>query len=234
MYNIACVWIPPKYDISYIEKLYNSVKRNLTQPFNFYCLTTRPEEINNSDIISIALEKDIMFEVGNKGWWYKSNLFDKHEWNGQVLYLDLDTVVMGSLDKFFEWEVGKFRICQDFNRHFQSEYPISNSSVMAFEANAYTNFYKEFQEEKVKNVKRYRGDQDWLTKILGKSKCWWPKEWAMSYKWEVLKGGLKFVGTDQYNEDGTMLHKDTSILVFHGRPNPGEVLSDPIIAENWK
>ncbi|SVD00189.1 uncharacterized protein METZ01_LOCUS353043, partial [marine metagenome] len=42
-----------------------------------------------------------MFEVGNKGWWYKSNLFDKHEWNGQVLYLDLDTVVMGSLDKFF-------------------------------------------------------------------------------------------------------------------------------------
>ena len=73
MNNIACVWIPPKYNISYVEILYNSVKRNLSQPFNFYCLTTHPEEINSSNIIPIALEKDIMFESDKKRWWYKSN-----------------------------------------------------------------------------------------------------------------------------------------------------------------
>ena len=234
MNNIACVWIPPKYNISYVEILYNSVKRNLSLPFNFYCLTTHPEEINSSNIIPIALEKDIMFESDKKRWWYKSNLFNEHNWEGQILYLDLDTVIIGSLDKFFEWEVDKFRICQDFNRHAMPNYTVSNSSVMGFNANTHTNFYNEFQEEKVENIRRHLGDQNWLTRILGESKCWWPKEWAMSYKWEVLKGGLKRMGTEDYNSDITELHKDTSVLVFHGKPNPSEVLDDPIIAENWR
>ena len=234
MNNIACVWVPPKYNMSYVETLYNSVKRNTTQSFNFYCLTTHPQEINNPNIIPIALEKDTLFESDRKRWWYKSNLFNEHNWEGQILYLDLDIVIIGSLDKFFEWKVDKFRICQDFNRHSMPNYKISNSSVMAFNANSYTNFYNEFQEEKVENIRRHNGDQDWLTRILGESKSWWPKEWAMSYKWEVLNGGLKRMGTKEYKLDTTEVHKDTSILVFHGNPNPGEVLDDLIIAENWK
>jgi hypothetical protein len=234
MNNVACVWIPPKYSISYVEILYNSVKRHLSQPFNFYCLTTHPEEVNNPNIIPIALEKDTMFEAGNKAWWYKSNLFNKHVWEGQVLYLDLDTVIVNSLDKFFEWKADTFRICQDFNRHAAPEYQVSNSSIMAFEANAHIDFYIDFQKEKVENIRKHKGDQDWLTRILGANKNWWPKEWAMSYKWEVLKGGLKFMGTDQYNSNVTTLHYDTSVLVFHGKPNPEEVLDDTIISENWK
>jgi len=56
----------------------------------------------------------------------------------------------------------------------------------------------------------------------------------MSYKWEVLNGGLKRMGTKEYKSDKTVLHNDTSILVFHGKPNPGDVLDDPLILENWK
>ena len=155
MNNIACVWIPPKYNMSYVETLYNSVKRHQSKPFNFYCLTTHPQEINNPNIIPIALEIEPLFETEKKRWWYKSNLFNNHDWEGQILYLDLDTVITGSLDKFFEWEVDNFRICQDFNRHGMPNYTISNSSVMAFNANAYTNYYNEFQEEKVEKAYGY-------------------------------------------------------------------------------
>ena len=87
MNNVACVWIPPKYNISYVEILYNSVKRNSEKPFNFYCLTTHPQDITNPNIIPIALEVDPMFDSDTKKWWYKCNLFNKHNWEGQVLYV---------------------------------------------------------------------------------------------------------------------------------------------------
>ncbi len=49
----------------------------------------------------------------------------------------------------------------------------------------------------------------------------------------AVKIRLKRMGTKEYNSDKTELHKDTSILVFHGNPNPGDV-EETIITENWK
>ena len=64
MINVACVWIPPKYSMSYVDKLYNSVKRNLTQNFNFYCLTTHPQDVNNPNVIPISIPIDEQLEKG--------------------------------------------------------------------------------------------------------------------------------------------------------------------------
>ena len=61
------------------------------------------------------------------------------------------------------------------------------------------------------NIRRHKGDQDWLSRVFPEdTKKWWPKEWAMSYKWEVLNGGLKRMGTTEYKSDRTVLHDDTS------------------------
>jgi len=233
MINVACVWIKPKYTMSYVDKLYNSVKRNITQPFNFYCLTTHPQEVNNPNVIPIGIPVDEELENGKNKWWYKAHLFNEHNWNGQILYLDLDTVVVNNLDKFFNHRPTDFNICQDFNRHGMPKYYVSNSSVMKFEANGYTRFYKDFVENKDNIIKKFKGDQDWLTRILEEDRSWWPKEWAMSYKWEVLNGGLKRMGTQEYVSNETIINPETSILVFHGNPNPGDIADDPIIKEHW-
>ena len=104
---------------------------------------------------------------------------------------------------------------------------------MKFEANNYTRFYQDFTENKTNIINKFKGDQDWLTKILEEDKSWWPKEWAMSYKWEVLNGGLKHMGTQEYLSNETIVNPETSILVFHGNPNPGDIADDPIIKEHW-
>jgi len=232
MVNVACVWVPPKYDISYVQKLYNSVKRHLHQPFNFYCLTTELN-VNIPGVIPIELPVDEQFQKGNKAWWYKTNMFNEQQWEGLVLYLDLDTVIVGQLDKLFENSPEEFNICQDFNRHSMPDYHVSNSSVMMFKANSFVKYYVDFLNDKTKIINKFKGDQDWLTSILGDNKVWWPKKWVMSYKWEVLNGGLKRMGTTEYNSDITTIDNDTSVLVFHGSPNPSELANDPIIAENW-
>ena len=233
MINIACVWIPPKYDISYVQKLYNSCKRHIHQPFNFYCLTTQLDQ-TLPGVTFLELAEEPLFNTGNKGWWYKSALFNEHNWSGLVLYLDLDTVIVNGLDKFFEYNTEQFNICQDFNRHGIPEYQVSNSSVMMFEANSYIKFYRDFVDNKSIIINKFKGDQDWLTSKLGEDRSWWPKKWAMSYKWEVLNGGLKHMGTQTYNSNVTVVDPETSILVFHGSPNPSELSNDPIIENNWQ
>ena len=232
MINVACVWIPPKYDISYVQKLYNGVKRNLTQHFNFYCITNQ-RGMNVPGVIPIEVPVDEELENSRNKWWYKAHLFNEHNWEGQVLYLDLDTVIVNNLDKFFNHRPTEFNICQDFNRHGMPKYHVSNSSVMKFEANSYVRFYRDFVDNKTNIIRKFKGDQDWLTATLGENKSWWPKEWAMSYKWEVLNGGLKRMGTQEYNSNETIIDPETSILVFHGSPNPSEI-NDTIIKENWK
>ena len=66
-------------------------------------------------------------------WWYKLYIHAEHTWTGPILYLDLDTIIVNSIDKFWDWEPGKYAICQDFNRQFIKTYPVSNSSVMRFD-----------------------------------------------------------------------------------------------------
>ena len=162
-------------------------------------------------------------------WWYKINIFGPHTWTGPVLYMDLDTVIIGNIDKFWDYETDKFCICQDFNRQFIKNYPISNSSIMRFNANKYQDIYNKFVENPQKHIRQYRGDQDYITAYFKErdDSAWWPKEWAMSYKWEIQHGGCRVGGLDvKYPDDyyqpdhKHIVPDECSIVVFHGKPDP--------------
>jgi hypothetical protein len=86
----------------------------------------------------------------------------------------------------------------------------------------------------------------------------WPKEWVMSYKWEIglepgekrrsphdlfvkervqkikkviIKNGQK-METEEIKKFN--LPDDCSVAVFHGKPNPAEIELDPLVKENWR
>ena len=52
--TILCVKWGDKYDSSFIEKLREQIKKNCSIPFNFYCLTDKPEK--EYDIQRLTLE----------------------------------------------------------------------------------------------------------------------------------------------------------------------------------
>ena len=82
-----------------------------------------------------------------------------------------------------------------------------------------------------------QGDQDWIWKLAKDRMKFWPREWIMSYKWEirnrddltVTQGGRQFktVRHDVYPPP------DCSIAVFHGEPNPQDV-QDKFVVDNWR
>jgi hypothetical protein len=86
MVTIACVLNVqqnqrgPTYDVSWVEKLYRGIKRNLDLKFDFVCLSNIQTPFNT-----------IKLDIGYDIFWNKIQLFDKL--NEPVLYFDLDVVI---------------------------------------------------------------------------------------------------------------------------------------------
>lgn len=209
--NLTClaVWIGPKYTRNYLDHLMNSVERNLSKPYDWIVITDRAYEIPNI--------KTIQPPGTCRTWWNKLYMFsDQLPADRHYLYFDLDTVIISNMDEMVKTsqEPGLW-ICQDFNRAFHADYPISNSSVMAWQGNSQQHIWDEFAINPQYFMSKQHGDQDWITRKAKKIN-WWHKEWVISYKWEL----------DQ-------LSSRTKILAFHGEPKPHQC-TDELVKRNWR
>lgn len=227
MKEVAIVCAGDKFDPAmHIKQIYKNLHENCTD-FRLTVFTDR-DDVGVPNVRLIKLP-DWNLHGPRQLWWYKVYMFSPQAWTGPVLYMDLDTIIINNIDKFWDYEVDSFCICQDFNRQFIETYPISNSSVMRFDPAKYTDIYNTFIENPQKIIRQYRGDQDYITAYFKErtDKAWWPATWAMSYKWEIKHGGCKIGGLDvKYPDDyyvpeqQEIIPDDCSIVVFHGKPDP--------------
>lgn len=106
--TVVCVKAPPDktYDHNYVNRLYQMCKRQLSVPFKFLCFTDDPSGLKCE---SRKLPNGLV------GWWNKLYLFKSGLLKGKVLYLDLDTIIIDSLDFVSSFE-GDFAILRDFYR----------------------------------------------------------------------------------------------------------------------
>ena len=229
--NIVCLKHGNKYSSDYVNKLYYGVKNNITLPFKFYCLTENAKNIC-SDINILPLP-----EIDIQGWWYKPYIFSKElPMQGTILYLDLDMVITGNVDKLFSFAPNHFCIIRDFNRILRPNYDRYNSSVMRFEHGSLDHLWQKFKKECKIITSKFFGDQDFLYDVAKDAKLW-PDEWILSWKWEIrsskeLSPGPR--GTRKLTTiEDVAPPKECCICVFHGDPNP-EHCDDPWVVDNWK
>lgn len=105
MITVACVMRSGGcYDASWVEKLQRGVARHLSTNHRFVCLSD----------VSVPCER-IPLETDWPGWWSKIELFRPGLFDGPVLYLDLDTVVVGSVDRIAAYP-HKFTMCHEFHQ----------------------------------------------------------------------------------------------------------------------
>lgn len=250
MKSFVCVCTGTKYGTEYVDKLYNMTSRHASD-FKFFVITDakknwRPE-INQ-----------IIVEPVFPTWWNKIHMFrDDIGLEGRVLFMDLDVVIFRNIDQFWDFEGDAFVIIQDFNRCRIPNYHVRNSSVMKFNAGQEVHIWKEFLGNPQGVMKKYRGDQDYMTAKYRDGPIW-PREWIMSYKWEIgLEPGEKkrsshdlFVKERITREKHTVIKNgkkvieekikkfnlpdDCSVAVFHGKPNPSEIQHDPLVIDNWR
>ena len=236
MLDVACVCAGSEYNPElHVNQLYLAVKQHLGVPFRFNIITDQPEHPYFATIDCRTIQvPDI--ELGSyKLWWYKTYLFSEH-FTDQVLYFDLDVVILNNLDKFVNHSPTKFCICQDFNRKWIPTYHVSNSSVMSWHAPTYYDIWDNFYKNTESIIRKFTGDQDYITDYFKDrdDRVWWPDSWAMSFKWEIFRGGLLHAGTGltsdgkwpagkelyTYPDQPWIVPEDCSVVVFHGQPDP--------------
>lgn len=230
---VLCLKHGTKYSADYVNKLYNMVKRNCTLEYEFVCLTDDAKNIDPSI-------KILRLPGGLEGWWCKPYMFSKDlPLNGTVLYIDLDVVIAGNIDKLFTYNPGRWCTIRDFTRAMRPKWHKYNSSVVRFETGQLDRVWTEFEKDRLNVQKRFHGDQDWLFEATRNQQALlYPDSWILSWKWEVRKskefapgsvrGKRKFKHVENVKP-----RVECCIAVFHGDPNP-HGCEDPWVIDNWR
>ena len=218
--NIICMKWGTLYGPDYVNRLYSMVARNLTLPFRFVCFTDDPQGIR-AEVACRDLPPITLAPEHKDRPWRKIGLFNRElaDLKGIGLFLDLDLVVVGSLDPLFLYEPGRFCIIHNWTH---PDRIVGNSSVYRFEIGADSYVMDRFNSESHLHwIEQYTNSQTFLSNSV-KNMAYWPAEWCVSFKKHCLpKGPFGIL-------NGILPSKvpqDARIVVFHGHPNPDDALA---------
>lgn len=153
---VACVRTGTVYGMEYVVRLRNMVARHLSHPHTMICLTDQPDRCEGVAFVDIS-------QIGLQGWWGKMMLFAP-EWRGnrKVVYIDLDTVIIASLDPLAN-VAGEFAILENYTRTaVNPNYPCKyNSSVMVIGGGQAGFIWQRFDARRVALLSKHfrHGDQ---------------------------------------------------------------------------
>jgi hypothetical protein len=196
---------------------------------------TEPDRDVPSHMIKHPL--DIWKGIGGprRSWWYKMQLFNPEHHRGNLLYLDLDVVIVRSLDWIRNHNPGQFWSLRDFKYLQRPQMSVINSSMMWWNVEKFSSVWQEFAKTNIHEiVKRYPGDQDYLSRAIDRSQQrFFQDQYFQSFRWQCLDGGFDFKSRKVRTPgSGVDIAGDTSVVVFHGLPKPHSV-TDPVIAQLW-
>lgn len=221
--HVICMKWGTKYGPHYVNRLYAMVRRHLSGDFNFVCLTDDGDGIRSEvqclPIPALQLE---LAPGQRDGAWKKLTTFERdlHGLRGTALFLDLDVVVVGSLDDFFALP-GEFLIIHDYARPWRRERITGNSSVYRFELGAHADVLDHFRHHMNDVQAEHRNEQVYLSAWLhAQGKLgYWPDAWCPSFKYHGIPSWPSNYWQPPFVPEGAR------IMIFHGECNPPDALA---------
>lgn len=240
--QVVCMKWGTKFGPEYVNRLHSMVRRHLSRPLHFICLTEHGKGLH-PEIQTFPLP-DVGWDEGIRehGWW-KVGLFSESLGGliGNALFLDLDVLVVDSLDPLFD-HPGEILVPKDYRRiRVRGDSFVGNTSVLRFPAGRYPEALEAFRKDFPGIRSRVRNEQEFLSHFFHERGLLrhWPAEWCPSFKRHcVAPWPLSHIRTPR-------LPPGARVVVFHGRPNPGEALEGkggkwyrpirptPWVAEHW-
>jgi len=213
--NVMCIKWGTMYGPHYVNRLRAMVSRNLSRPHRFVCLTDDASELTE-DIEVFPIPDIYIPEKNANSPWRKLSTLNQEIGNlaGKTLFLDLDIVILDSIDCFFTFS-DKFTIIENWTQPGRG---IGNSSVYLFEVGRYSNVLEYFKENYEAVTATYPNEQVYLSKTIGDI-AYWPDEWCQSFKFHAIPSWPKRVFRPPEIPEGC------KILVFHGHPNPDQAVT---------
>ncbi|HEX5737341.1 MAG TPA: glycosyltransferase [Hydrogenophaga sp.] len=221
--NVLCIKWGKKYGPEYVNKLHNMVGRNLKRPFRFVCLTDDAAGIDPR--IEVKPIPAIGFDEFDqrKPWtfghgWLKLTSFANplYDLQGRTLFLDLDIVILDSLDPFFD-QKGEFIVIKEWDKSDGT----GNTSAYIYTIGAHTDALDHLKNNYPASIADVRNEQEFITGYLSRQGklSYWPEAWCRSFKRHCLRRGLMGWFAPPVIPPGAR------IIAFHGKPNPPDAIA---------
>lgn len=228
--TIICIKWGTLFGADYVNRLYSGVRRNLSCPVRFICMTEETAGLHpDVEVLPLPVEPfqdamDAALAVANRqGAMRKVSLFRQGvipDLDGPVLGFDLDVVITGNLDPFLDHDPGKVAMRHDWIEKRKGR-PTGHGSVFRFDPALHGFLYDDLAADTYKVVEQARGSEQRYTSHKAMENgvfSYLPEEWVVSYKHDcmALPPVNYFVAPE--------LPKEARVVCFHGHPKMPERL----------
>jgi hypothetical protein len=245
--HILTLKVGTKYSVDYVNRLYNSIKRNTTKEFKLYCYTEDKKGLH-SDINVIQLNNPDEFKLQ----WHKLK-FHKINFGGistgeKCLILDIDWIITGNIDDILGYDLPErtFGCFERWWSNLRSFCKINGGFQMFYMGDTHqlwTTFKKapeHWQEYYIKEGLAsgpVNGEQNFIDTHITLDRSWLPMEWfAKHHEDEYFKIQLNWHMEVNKKEPYFMSGEfcDTVKMVhFSNADNNMELIQEDWINDYW-
>lgn len=232
-----------RYPAEYVNRLWSMIKRNTERETRLVCYTDDPSGVD-SDVDCYPLPESCVPERVKKQTWEKVSLWNSEleGIEGNVLFIDLDVVIVGNLDDFFDYKPEvTFCVIENWTQIGSGN---GNTSVFRFKVGAHSYLADRMRTNGEDVLQQYRIEQTYISQEISEI-AFWPQEWCSSFKHTIMPHWpLNLFMAPRMPEN-------TRIVCFTGKPDPDEardgiwrapwykrfykyVKPTPWIAEHWQ
>ncbi|NVK58516.1 MAG: glycosyl transferase [Rhodobacteraceae bacterium] len=227
--NIICIKWGTLFGPEYVNRLYSGVRRNMSRPVRFFCMTEHAEGLH-PEIEVLPLQVEPFAEpmaaalaVANRqGAMRKVSLFRPGlvpDLEGPFLGFDLDVVITGSLDEIHDLAPGTIAMRHDWTEKRKGR-PTGHGSVFRFDPALHGFLYEDLASDAYREVEKARGSEQRYTSHKAMDRgvfTYIPGDWVVSFKYDCNPF------------PGNWLHKprlpeDARVVCFHGRPKMSDAI----------
>lgn len=217
--QVLCVKWGTLYGPEYVNRLYGMVARHLSAPFRLVCLTDDRQGIRPEVECHPLPELGVAHPERTKGKWRKQVLWGREVPGlqpGPALFIDLDSVIVGSLDGYFE--IGSPQdvyVARNWAVPFKK---LGQTSVFRFPVGGNAHLLDNFRADAQAIADRFRYEQHYVTASVTGGVKFWPEAWTRHFRLHCLPAfpWRYFVAA--------RLPRDARIVTFPGGPNPDDVM----------
>jgi hypothetical protein len=215
MQTVICMKWGTRYGADYVNRLASMIRRNTTRPTRIICYTDDSSGVTKDVETQPLPPIRIPDRVSITGWRKLSIWqYPLGDLSGEVLFLDLDLVLTGPLDPFFDFEPGTYCAIDNWTQPGER---VGNTSVFRFTAGKHTHIFDDWVRDPEAVLARWRIEQQYISDMIPEMK-FWPAAWCVSFKHNLLPRWPLNYFVD------AKLPPDARIVAFTGKPDPDEAL----------
>jgi hypothetical protein len=216
--QVVCVKWGTMYGPEYVNRLYGMVSRHVATNCRVVCLTDDRNGIRPEVECFDLPELGVPHPQRTMGKWRKQVLWGREVpgLEGVALFIDLDSVIVGPLDDYFE--IGSPQdvyVARNWARPLER---LGQTSVFRFPVGGNAHVLENFRNDPQGIADTYQFEQHYVTHAVTGGVKFWPEAWTRHFRLHCLPPfPLRYFRTAR-------LPASARIVTFPGGPNPDDVM----------